>query len=89
MTKIFECETGLNANAIGDRDLLSTKAYHLIGLPYGESYGLSQVRYLPGRPDPSELLSVTGNLKEAKRIYQAQGYAAWFNCSTKLGIINQ
>jgi hypothetical protein len=76
---VFTCESGLNPAAVGDSHLASTK--RLVektgDKDMGSSYGVAQVRYLPGRPEPEVLLSIRGNLEAAKDILETQGWNAW------------
>lgn len=67
-------ESGLRCEAVGDHKI----AYVKDGIEYGKSYGLLQIRHLPGRPDPSVLLNCTENLKYAYAIFKKQGnFSAW------------
>ena len=80
MTKIFSCESGLDSRAVGDltltyKDGLTT---------YGASYGLAQIRSLPGRPTPSWLMDVNNNLSYAKVLYDAHGVQPW-TCAKIVG----
>lgn len=79
---IANCESGLNPNAIGDKSLM----YLQSGTYYGASYGLFQIRYLPGRPSPDWLIIPENNIQKA---YEMSGggvnWSAW-SCAKKLGI---
>lgn len=67
------CESGLRADAVGDHAI----SYVENGIEYGKSYGLFQIRYLPGRPTPEQLLNPEFNVKFAKQMYDAQGGDPW------------
>lgn len=67
------CESGLRPDAIGDHAI----SYVENGIEYGKSYGLFQIRYLPGRPKPEQLLNPDFNVKFAKKMYDAQGGSPW------------
>ena len=49
---VFFAESGLRCEAVGDKSL----AYLVDGVEYGKSYGVAQIRHLPGRPAPETLL---------------------------------
>jgi len=78
MTAIFTCESGINPKAVGDKSL----QYVQNGITYGASYGIAQIRYLPGRPDPEWLLNPTNNLEYARQLYERSGVNPW-TCSRK------
>jgi hypothetical protein len=69
---IMRCESGGNAAAVGD----TTTAY--------SSYGLMQIRALPGRPDPSWLLIPENNISYAYQL--SAGGANWhpWSCFYKI-----
>lgn len=79
---IANCESGIDANDIGDKRLQFMKN----GTLYGASYGIFQIRYLPGRQDPNWLLDPQNNINKA---YEMSGgganWSAW-SCARKLGI---
>ncbi len=79
---VANCESGLDANDIGDKKLQFMKN----GVLYGASYGIFQIRYLPGRPDPNWLLNPQNNIDKAFEM-SAGGtkWSAW-SCARKLGI---
>lgn len=79
--KVMACESGGRPDAVGDKHL----SYLKDGIKYGESYGLFQIRYLPGRPSPEELLDQEFNIKYAAAMQQDQGWGPW-TCSRKVGI---
>lgn len=86
--KVFTCESHLNPETIGDKNL----AYLYDGKIYGRSIGLAQVRVLQGRTDnPAEyeekLKDPRENMREAKKIYDSAGWNAWRNCSKQVGLI--
>lgn len=74
---IAQCESGMNPNSIGDRGLVGADGY-------GASYGLFQIRYLRGRPSPTQLLDPTFNINYA---YNMSGggtnWSAW-SCKKRL-----
>ncbi len=70
---VFFAESGLRCEAVGDGAL----AYFQDGVEYGKSYGVAQIRHLPGRPDPSTLLDCESNIKHAYGMYKAQGFRPW------------
>lgn len=87
-TAVFIPESGLSCSAVGDNHLVCTDELmgdgrtlkeHCIadGVQYGRSYGVAQIRYLPGRPSPDELLDCNINLKYAHGMWRAQGFAPW------------
>ena len=80
MTKIFTCESGLDSKAVGD----VTLTYKAGETVYGASYGLAQIRSLPGRPTPSWLLNLDNNLSYAKQLYDAHGVQPW-TCAKIIG----
>ena len=72
-------ESGGNAQAVGDN-------YPINGL-HAPSYGLFQIRALPGRPDPKVLTDPEENVKYAAQLYKTQGWQPW-TAAQKLGIVN-
>ena len=62
-------ESGLNANAEGD----SSTAY--------SSWGVFQIRELPGRPEASQLVKYKFNIKYAYNMWKTQGWYPW-SCYT-------
>ena len=62
---ICQAESQGNANAEGDKNT----PYH--------SYGLFQVRALPGRPSGEELIDPEFNIKIAYQIYKESGWCPW------------
>ncbi len=74
--KIMMCESSGNPNAVGDMD---TRYY---------SYGLFQIRALPGRPNPEWLKVPENNIEYAYKIYLQEGRrfgatGGWYNCAKK------
>lgn len=67
----MECESQGDSNAIGDGHLKYIKN----GIEYGASYGLFQIRALPGRQFPS--LDPETNVKQAYEIYKRSGFKPW------------
>lgn len=81
MIKIFQCESGLDSKAVGDRTLT-----YKDGLTtYGASYGVAQIRSLPGRPEPLWLMDVHNNLSYARQLYDAHGVQPW-TCAKIVGV---
>lgn len=85
--KISKCESGGRATAVGDGHL----KYEKHGKTYGMSLGLFQIRYLPGRPTPEQLVNPRTNTDTAWKIFVANGYkfgttSGWYNCAKKLNI---
>lgn len=78
---VMLCESQGRPDAIGDRHL----AYKKNGIEYGASYGLLQIRYLPGRPNPEKLLDPEFNIKYGAEIFKAQGFRPW-SCRRALAI---
>lgn len=70
---IAKAESDLRCEAVGDHKI----AYVENGIEYGKSYGLMQIRHLPGRPSPTVLLNCTENLRYAKKIFDKQGATPW------------
>lgn len=71
---IAKAESGLRCNAHGDKTL----TYMRDGIEYGASYGVFQIRHLPGRPDPSVLNECEANINYAYNMRKTQGhYGAW------------
>jgi hypothetical protein len=78
MLSILTCESNLNIEAVGDLSLQYTQN----GVTYGASYGIAQVRYLPGRPDPLWLMNPYNNLAYARQLFLRSGVTPW-TCSHK------
>ena len=72
-------ESGLNPKAIGDN-------YPIRGQTI-PSYGVFQIRGLPGRPPKEQLLDPEFNIKYAASLYKAQGWRPWYNTSKKLKLL--
>lgn len=70
---VFFAESGLRCEAVGDGSL----AYTQDGIEYGKSYGVAQIRHLPGRPDPSTLLDCESNIRHAYGMWKSQGWGPW------------
>ncbi len=75
--KVMQGESGGRADAVGDN-------YPIKGQTI-PSYGLFQIRALPGRPKPEVLLNPEENVKYAANLYKAQGWKPW-TAARKLGI---
>ncbi len=69
--EIAYCESGLNPQAIGDTNTQYP------------SYGVFQIRGLPGRPSAQELLNANFNVNYAHEMFESQGnWSAW-TCSRR------
>lgn len=81
---IAMCESHLNPQAVGDGGI----AYWQNGIEYGRSWGIFQIRYLPGRPHPTKLLNPDYNIAYAYQLFVRSGYAftAW-SCYTNGGYL--
>ena len=78
---IAKCESGLNPSRIGDGHLRFEKDGRL----FGASYGVFQVRDLPGRfDDPDKMLNAEENIKWAKSLFDRSGWTPW-SCYTNSG----
>lgn len=69
--KIARAESGLNPGAEGDKNLT------LGSNGLGHSFGLFQIRSLPGRPDPQWLLNPVNNINYAAQMFKKQGWNPW------------
>jgi hypothetical protein len=76
--KVMLGESGGRADAVGDN-------YPIKGL-LAPSYGLFQIRALPGRPAPDQLTDAEFNIKYAADLYKAQGWRPW-TAARKLGLV--
>jgi hypothetical protein len=70
---IAKSESRLDCSAVGDRHL----AFYREGIEYGKSYGVFQIRHLPGRPNPDELLDPNKNIAYAYELYKKSGFSPW------------
>lgn len=71
---IAKAESGMRCEAVGDGHI----AYMQDGIEYGKSYGVFQIRHLPGRPAPSYLADCDQNIEYAYGMFKAQGhFNAW------------
>lgn len=70
---VFKSESGLRCGAEGDKHLTFQKG----GITYGASYGIAQIRYLPGRPTPTQLKDCKFNIQYAKQLRDKQGWTIW------------
>ena len=66
---IAQAESGCTADRRGDGHLI----YYLGAIRYGDSWGLFQVRYLPGRPTPEQLTDYKTNVAFAYLLYKSKG----------------
>lgn len=74
--KVMIAESGGRANAVGDGRL----RYWQNGVQYGDSHGLFQIRYLPGRPNPGQLHNPEFNIAYASGLYKSNGWRPWSVC---------
>lgn len=74
--KVMMGESGGKPTAVGDN-------YPIRGQTI-PSYGLFQIRALPGRPDPKVLLDPEENVKYAAKLWATQGWNPW-TVAKKLG----
>jgi len=70
---VARCESGLRDHAVGDHAI----AYIQDGVEYGKSYGVFQIRSLPGRPEPEKLLDPSFNVQYAYNLYKRSGFTPW------------
>lgn len=70
---IAMAESRLIKDNHGDKTL----TYYQNGIKYGDSWGCFQVRYLPGRPTPSELIKPEVNVAYAYKLYTGSGWHPW------------
>ena len=75
--RVMMGESGGRANAVGDNFPIRGET-----IP---SYGLFQIRALPGRPDPSLLSDPEFNVRYAAQMQKTQGWRPW-TAARKLGI---
>lgn len=71
--KIAACESGMQPDKVGDTQLQFWKN----GIRYGASYGVFQIRYLPGRPTPDKLLEKEFNISYAADLYHERNWQPW------------
>jgi hypothetical protein len=77
---VSRAESGLRPDARGD----TTLTYYQNGIRYGDSWGCFQIRYLPGRLPPSQLVNAETNVRVAYQMYQSSGWQPWSVCRTKV-----
>ena len=70
---VAKAESGMRCDAVGDGHIAFVKNE----IEYGKSYGVFQIRYLVGRPDPSKLLDCEFNINYAYGLYLARGWQPW------------
>lgn len=75
---VMKVESGGNPGAVGDN-------YPIRGQTI-PSYGLFQIRALPGRPAPTVLLNPEENVKYAASMQAQQGWGPWTG-ARKLGLV--
>lgn len=75
------CESVNFTDFIGDEHL----TYWENGIEYGKSYGPFQIRYLPGRPSPEQLLDPVFNTNYAHGMFVTQGWQPW-TCKHRLAL---
>lgn len=76
--RVMHAESGGRANAIGDNYPINGET-----IP---SYGLFQIRGLPGRPTAQQLLDPAFNIQYAAQMQAQQGWGPW-TTAHKLGIV--
>jgi len=76
--RVMMGESSGRPDAVGDK-------YEINGV-YAPSYGLFQIRGLPGRPPPEQLLNPEFNVQYAAQMWQKQGWGPW-TAARKLGIV--
>lgn len=76
--RVIQGESGGNPQAIGDK-------YPIKGI-LAPSYGLFQIRALPGRPAPEQLLNPEFNVAYAANLFKEQGWRPW-TAARKLGLV--
>lgn len=79
--KIMQAESGGNPQAVGDNYPIDTGK----GPETIPSYGLFQIRGLPGRPDAQTLLNPEANVAYAASLFKSQGWRPW-STARKLGL---
>ena len=47
------------------------------GKQYGSSWGIYQIRFLPGRPEPLQLVDYKFNIQFAKQLFDRSGWNPW------------
>ena len=75
-TNVARAESGLRPDARGDAHL----TYYQNGTRYGDSWGCFQIRYLPGRPSPNQLVNAEFNVQYAYNMYKSQSWSPWSVC---------
>src|SRR4051794_17266944 len=78
---VMNGESTCRPNAVGDRKLM----FKQNGNWYGYSTGLMQIRNLPGRRVPTELLDPETNISEANKLFRQHGWQPW-TAAHKLGL---
>lgn len=76
--KVVAGESQFNPSAVGDR-------YTIRGV-YAPSYGLFQIRALPGRPPSDQLENPEFNVRYAASLWQAEGWSPW-TVGKELGLV--
>jgi len=76
--KVIQGESGFNPQAKGDD-------YPIRGV-HAPSYGLFQIRALPGRPAPEQLTDPEFNVRYASELFRQQGWRPW-TAARKLGLV--
>lgn len=75
--KVMQAESGGKSNDVGDNYPINGQT-----IP---SYGLFQIRALPGRPDPSKLVDPDFNVQYAANMWKSQGWEPW-TTARKMGL---
>lgn len=76
--RVMMAESGGNLRAVGDQ--------RVIGGIYAPSYGYFQIRALPGRPVPTQLLDPEFNVRYASQLWREQGWYPW-TTARKMGLV--
>lgn len=71
---IAMCESRMQIDRVGDASLTFIGKD---GIEYGKSYGLFQIRHLPGRPSPDKLSDPDFNIQYARKLWEKQGWQPW------------
>lgn len=79
---VMKGESGGRADAVGDNYPIDTGN----GPETIPSYGLFQIRGLPGRPAPQQLVDPEFNVKYAADLYKHSGWNPW-SAARKLGLV--
>lgn len=70
---VMMAESGGRVDNRGDGHLTFMQS----NVRYGDSWGCFQIRYLPGRPAPEQLVNARFNVEYAYKMWQSQGWYPW------------